>query len=51
MGLALTRRIALLHGGRIALENRPGGGARATLWIPCGKSVTIGNDRGKDARA
>ncbi len=34
MGLALTRRIVLLHGGQVALENRPGGGTRATLWLP-----------------
>ena len=44
MGLALTRRIVLLHGGRVTLENRPGGGARATMWIPSGKIDTIGND-------
>lgn len=48
MGLALTRRIVLLHGGRVTLENRPGGGARASIWIPRpdrsrGKSVTQGN--------
>ncbi len=34
MGLALTRRIVLLHAGRIELENRAEGGTRATLWIP-----------------
>ncbi len=40
MGLALTRRIVLLHSGRIALTNRENGGARATVWIPRGRSVT-----------
>jgi two-component system sensor histidine kinase CreC len=34
LGLALVREIALLHGGEVALANRPKGGARATLWIP-----------------
>jgi two-component system sensor histidine kinase CreC len=34
IGLALVREIAHLHAGEAALENRPAGGARATLWIP-----------------
>lgn len=34
LGLALVREIAHLHGGEAALANRPGGGARATLWVP-----------------
>lgn len=34
LGLALVREIAHLHGGEVALENRPEGGARATLWVP-----------------
>ncbi len=34
LGLALVREIAHLHRGDAALENRPGGGARATLWLP-----------------
>ncbi|MEE8526828.1 MAG: ATP-binding protein [Thermoanaerobaculia bacterium] len=51
MGLALTRRIVVLHEGQVAIENRPGGGARATLWIPGGrtpdgKTDTIGNKHG-----
>ncbi len=37
MGLALTRRIVLLHQGRIDVENRPEGGARAMLWIPAAR--------------
>jgi two-component system sensor histidine kinase CreC len=36
LGLALVREIAHLHRGDAALENRPGGGARATLWLPAG---------------
>jgi two-component system sensor histidine kinase CreC len=34
IGLALVREIAHLHGGEATLENRGGGGARATLWVP-----------------
>ncbi len=49
MGLALTRRIVLLHAGRVELESRPGGGTRAVIWIPLGKAVTEGNSH--DARA
>ncbi len=33
LGLALVREIAHLHGGDAAVENRPEGGARATLWV------------------
>ncbi len=58
MGLALTRRIALLHGGRVTVENRETAtrGARATLWIPDdprngGTSDTIGNSRGEGPTA
>ncbi len=43
MGLALTRRIVLLHAGRVAVAGRPSGGTRATIWIPRGKSDTKGN--------
>ncbi len=44
MGLALTRRIVLLHGGRVTLESRSGGGTRASIWIPYGRMVTEGNN-------
>ncbi len=44
MGLALTRRILLLHGGRVTLENRPDGGTRVSAWVPRGKSVTQGSN-------
>lgn len=34
LGLTLVREIAHLHGGEVAVENRPEGGARAVFWIP-----------------
>lgn len=34
LGLSIARTIARAHGGDIHLENRTGGGLRATLWIP-----------------
>lgn len=34
LGLALVKEVAILHGGRVAVENRNEGGARATLWLP-----------------
>ena len=47
MGLALTRRIVLLHAGRIVVEDREGGGTRAVLWIPRGKAVTEGDSKAR----
>jgi signal transduction histidine kinase len=34
LGLSLAQRIVVLHGGRIRLEDREGGGARAVLFFP-----------------
>jgi signal transduction histidine kinase len=34
LGLATARTIARAHGGDIALQNRPGGGLRATVILP-----------------
>jgi two-component system sensor histidine kinase CreC len=34
LGLSFVREVAALHGGRIALCNREGGGAEATLVLP-----------------
>jgi len=34
LGLALAQRIVVLHGGRLRLEDREGGGSRALLWFP-----------------
>ena len=35
LGLATVRRLATDLGGRLTLENRPEGGARASLVLPC----------------
>jgi two-component system nitrogen regulation sensor histidine kinase GlnL len=34
LGLAISRRIVEAHGGRIAVKNRAGGGAEATVYVP-----------------
>ena len=34
LGLALAQRIVVLHGGRLRLDDREGGGSRALLWFP-----------------
>jgi signal transduction histidine kinase len=44
LGLALTHRIVVLHGGRIRLEDRPGGGTRALLFFPRDTIVTVRNE-------
>jgi signal transduction histidine kinase len=55
LGLALAHRIVVLHGGRIRLEDRPGGGTRAVLFFPRDTIVTMSNDpvspRGSRAEA
>ena len=40
LGLASARRAAEAHGGRVRVENRPGGGARAALVLPRTRSET-----------
>ncbi len=44
LGLALAHRIVVLHGGRIRIEDRPGGGTRAMLFFPRDTIVTMGNE-------
>ncbi|MGH7823251.1 MAG: sensor histidine kinase, partial [Candidatus Binatia bacterium] len=34
LGLALSKRIVEAHGGRIALESRPGEGTTIRIWLP-----------------
>jgi signal transduction histidine kinase len=43
LGLALAHRIVTLHGGRIRLDDRPGGGTRALLFFPMDTIVTMSN--------
>jgi signal transduction histidine kinase len=51
LGLALARRIVVLHGGAIALEDRAGGGTVVRLRLPVDNFVTSGSDplRSRDA--
>jgi len=44
LGLALAHRIVVLHGGRLRLEDRPGGGTRALLFFPRDTLVTTSNN-------
>jgi signal transduction histidine kinase len=46
LGLALAHRIVVLHGGRIRLEDRPGGGTQALLTFPHDTLVTTSNTAG-----
>jgi signal transduction histidine kinase len=34
VGLALCKEIVEAHGGRLRLQNRPGGGVMVTCWLP-----------------
>jgi signal transduction histidine kinase len=34
LGLALARRVAQAHGGRVHADNPPAGGSRVALWLP-----------------
>jgi signal transduction histidine kinase len=45
LGLAVCRSIVREHGGTIAAENREGGGARFTVWLP----VAAGEAGGPEA--
>ena len=36
VGLALCKEILEAHGGRLRLQNRPGGGVMVTCWLPAG---------------
>ncbi|PPE65098.1 PAS domain S-box protein [Caldimonas caldifontis] len=40
LGLALTRKLVELQGGRIGVESAPGQGSRFTVWLPMAPQVT-----------
>ena len=54
LGLSITRKIVENHGGFIDVDNRPGGGLSASLWLPqadvsaegraCWEAVRCGRD-------
>lgn len=44
LGLALAQRVVVLHGGRIRLEDREGGGTRAVLSFPSGAPPEAAQD-------
>ena len=39
LGLAVVRSLAEAHGGRVAANNAPGGGAVLEVWLPLQKSA------------
>jgi signal transduction histidine kinase len=41
LGLALARKIVLVHGGSLSLTGRPGAGATVTAEFPAGPGVTV----------
>ena len=46
VGLALVKHIAEAHGGRVAVESRPGEGSRFTLYLPVAQSTLSPEGRG-----
>jgi two-component system OmpR family sensor kinase len=34
LGLSIVERVVVAHGGRLEVDERPGGGARFTVWLP-----------------
>lgn len=46
MGLYMSRLIVDAHGGRIAVADRPGGGARFEILLPLGSEVAAGAVQG-----
>ena len=43
LGLTLVHRVVTLHGGHVRLDDRPGGGTRAVIWLPSDTIVTEGS--------
>jgi len=42
LGLAIVKRIVDLHGGQASLSAEPGGGTRASFWVPTGPYSSVG---------
>jgi two-component system nitrogen regulation sensor histidine kinase NtrY len=51
LGLSLVQRTVLQHGGRLELENRSGGGARVTLFLPYRSSRKVLADEDEDTHS
>jgi nitrogen fixation/metabolism regulation signal transduction histidine kinase len=45
VGLALCKEIVEAHGGRLRLQNRPGGGVMVTCWLPASVGSRPGTGR------
>ena len=41
LGLTICRAIVTAHGGRIAIHDRPGGGASVRFTLPCAPSEPL----------
>ena len=39
LGLAIVKKIVEEHGGHIAIENKPAGGARVSIVLPLAEEV------------
>ena len=50
LGLAIVKKIMEDHGGRLILEDRPGGGARAKLIFPWGGGAQAASAEAQDPR-
>ncbi len=51
LGLALSKRFAELHGGRIAIDSEVGVGTTVTLWVPRVRPAHLDEDEDQEAAA
>jgi two-component system sensor histidine kinase CiaH len=49
LGLSIAQTLVSAHGGRIAVNNRPDGGVRASIWLPYLDDAAAGFDRVRGA--